>query len=805
MNTFRTVLISIFLFVACDGPIPSSTDANPKSPAGQNAAKPSGPRLTLMIPDEQVTSKYFDLKWDANFSVQGVEAVITSKQDCTTPILKFTKKIREGYKLELSNISDGIYYLCLRAFNDSGQEINAENNPISITVYTKKPGVFSINGPNEFINTRSPTVSWEPAVNATTYNLIVATDELCETGIQSYQNVTSNDKSLTVLSDGTYYLCVTANDEAGNLRKAANYGRKMVIDSVAPGAFDFEPVVSPAKNRRPLIAWSQATDANTFSYSLSITDSSGKSIAKLNNTEAGEFRFANDLPDDSYNMTLIATDAAGNTRQTQRSFTIDNIPPNPFRLNPRFYGKCDNLNPNCKATSSQSVEFSVSIEPSSSPVHSPAARYLSGFTDSTAECPDRSAQIYNSYTSLSLPKSGYVKICSYAEDSAGNYVAAVNNGFLVQVDLIPPAKPKASLSKLEIHLGAKAAIPIIATEGAATYELEILNYSSSGSTLIRDTSDEANQFNVKGWNTGYAEARIVALDLAGNQAKSDKIFVTVLGPPENHNSFYVIKNNTLNEFVRVSDLDQYFEIGSGLRPIPDYDVNFSVITSPKNGSVPQIDNLTGAFKYVPNGNYTGEDQFVVKYSAAYKGFYLGMFTPRNIEVNLTVKVRVVNSLPSDPTITKIYPQPALASAGGTILYILNGDSHMGDASFGWNIGVDFLPQEGLSYVAQFEKNKIPAAHCPQGFAVSGSVRKNIPVTSWETRHYVNGFGAYTPQEFIDTQGKYYFRVCSQDAAGNRSPGSLSSFYYPCDENNINFSYINEQYGESRYGLYKCRR
>jgi hypothetical protein len=85
------------------------------------------------------------------------------------------------------------------------------------------PGPFCITGPaGPSIPDNTPTITWHASVGAASYEVVVAADANFTEIVQS--NVTTDLTStiVTPLSNGNYYISVTARDDQGNERVAAN-------------------------------------------------------------------------------------------------------------------------------------------------------------------------------------------------------------------------------------------------------------------------------------------------------------------------------------------------------------------------------------------------------------------------------------------------------------------------------------------------------------------------------------------------------------------------------------------------------
>jgi hypothetical protein len=89
----------------------------------------------------------------------------------------------------------------------------------NLLVDTTAPSAFSVSSPVDTvtINDNTPTISWSDPTDADFYSLKVDMDAGCASPDQQHlAQAWATSKTLTTLADGTYYLCITAADSAGN-------------------------------------------------------------------------------------------------------------------------------------------------------------------------------------------------------------------------------------------------------------------------------------------------------------------------------------------------------------------------------------------------------------------------------------------------------------------------------------------------------------------------------------------------------------------------------------------------------------
>jgi hypothetical protein len=98
------------------------------------------------------------------------------------------------------------------------------------------PKPFSIDQPIVALSAEPALLSWRPSTGATSYAAAIATTPGC--GDPVFQQLGLLDHQLTApgLAEGSYYLCVSAQDDHGRARPADNDGAAFAIDRSPPRA-----------------------------------------------------------------------------------------------------------------------------------------------------------------------------------------------------------------------------------------------------------------------------------------------------------------------------------------------------------------------------------------------------------------------------------------------------------------------------------------------------------------------------------------------------------------------------------------
>ena len=203
-----------------------------------------------------------------------------------------------------------------------------------ITIDVTPPAAFSVTAPATPSNNVTPAVTWGAATDTqhlVTYVLQVASTSNCAAGsiAQTYPVppaiLSGTSQSLTTLTAGTWYVCVSATDQAGNSRNATNNGYSFVIDTTPPTAGN-SGTLGAATNAHAsgfTVNWTAATDAVTSAANLQyLVCVATTSLATIANCEANvstnwttnitSSAVTGRAESTSYNYNVIVRDAAGN-------------------------------------------------------------------------------------------------------------------------------------------------------------------------------------------------------------------------------------------------------------------------------------------------------------------------------------------------------------------------------------------------------------------------------------------------------------------------------------------------------------
>jgi hypothetical protein len=98
------------------------------------------------------------------------------------------------------------------------------------------PKPFSIDQPIVPISAEPALLSWRPSAGATSYAAVIATTPGCAGAVFQQLGLLEHQMTAPGLAEGSYYLCVTAEDDLGRARSADNDSATFSIDRSPPRA-----------------------------------------------------------------------------------------------------------------------------------------------------------------------------------------------------------------------------------------------------------------------------------------------------------------------------------------------------------------------------------------------------------------------------------------------------------------------------------------------------------------------------------------------------------------------------------------
>lgn len=204
-----------------------------------------------------------------------------------------------------------------------------ESKTVSILAGAEESGprAFSLNTPLVAARAEPVLLSWSPSTGATSYEARIAGDASCNTPVFEQLGAASPSVSVPGLAEGAWHLCVTAKDDDGRRRVAANDGSHFLVDRTPPVV----TVLAP-----PTLAGAKATFTLGGEGVATVVYKAGPTSTAACNDEASysnvidaraplEVTLVGDT--DAWTLCLLGEDAAGNrqslTTATVYPFTAD--------------------------------------------------------------------------------------------------------------------------------------------------------------------------------------------------------------------------------------------------------------------------------------------------------------------------------------------------------------------------------------------------------------------------------------------------------------------------------------------------
>ena len=461
----------------------------------------SGYALTTVVADDAVglAAEPYALVGDSPFSIEAVTGQIFMTDD----------------------VEVGTYSIVVEATNAIGQ---SSRQPIEIVIVTADhvapivalnssvaDGVASLSyldASMTFISSDNASGFLVGAVtaqddHAVSYSLVVDDAGLFMIDGDGHIRINTD----TSVTDGTYSVTIVATDAAGN---SASHDVTITVDVTAPSFEDASArflVGSGAGNT--LVGTASATDANAISYSL-VGDDAGSFVID----GVGAISIAGvgtPLSDSTYSVTIVATDAAGNSASHDVTITVDATAPSFEDASARFLvgsGAGNTLVGSTIADDTSSLRYSL--------VGADAGSFVIDETSGAI-----------SIGSVSTPLSeGTYSVTVKAEDAAGN---EATHDVTITVDTTAPSFEGVSAS---FFVGSGAGGTLVGSTIAD--DTSSLRYSlvgaDAGSFVIDETSGAISIGSVSTpLSEGTYSVTVKAEDAAGNEATHD-VTITVETP-----------------------------------------------------------------------------------------------------------------------------------------------------------------------------------------------------------------------------------------------------------------------------------
>lgn len=272
-------------------------------------------RDTIAPPAPSVTAPHSPAQGRSpDFALSDTETGVTYSCTVTGPSPVDFTSCGPDAVLDLTGAKDGTYVVTVTATDAAGNTSSATS--ASYVLDTTPPPAPAIQAPHSPGNSRSPSFGVSDTEAGVHYACTVtgsAIVGLCGPTTQL---------DLTGSPDGTYQLTVTAIDSAGNI--SAETTVTYILDTTPPPAPIVAPPASPTRQISPTAVISD-TEAGV-AVTCTLVGPGGVRVFAGTCPAGGVFDTGS-AGDGVYQLTVTATDAAGNFSTTTVTWTRDTVPP----------------------------------------------------------------------------------------------------------------------------------------------------------------------------------------------------------------------------------------------------------------------------------------------------------------------------------------------------------------------------------------------------------------------------------------------------------------------------------------------
>ena len=269
------------------------------SVSGAPASIMNGSSLSVTVAGTGVVNYKYDLLGSAAANCSGAS---------------YSASTSVGTAISETLSSDDDYRLCVVGLDAAGNVSSASET--AFTRDTQDPDVFDISGLANYTNSTTPTISWTASTGAATYDLLVDDTNDCSSPVQTYNDISATSKTLSSLgSDGTYYLCLSSKDSAGNTKNATTNPASFALETQLPNTPTTPSDAGTYDDTTVTFSWSDPGDngaSGIASFYVQVGTSAGASDVYAGNEGTNtSYQFAGSNGS-SYYIRVKAIDNAGN-------------------------------------------------------------------------------------------------------------------------------------------------------------------------------------------------------------------------------------------------------------------------------------------------------------------------------------------------------------------------------------------------------------------------------------------------------------------------------------------------------------
>ena len=455
-------------------------------------------------------------------------------------------------------LADGQYWVKIIAYDAAGNSTESTCSTDSIIVDSTNPTDNTAN--LQFTDTIDPdgndiAVTWTAFSdsNLSDHRIRTYTNSTCTLSETNHgltgSTINSNSTIIDGLADGTYYATVTAIDGAGNTSTSACSTDVIIVDGTVPvdntANLQFTNTYNSTGNN-VAITWTAFTDANLSDHRIKTYTDSGCSSGETDHGLTGssinsDSTIVDGLSDGTYYATVTAIDSAGNTTTSvcsSDSIIIDTTNPTDNTANLQFTSTFDTDGNDIAVTWTAFIDTNLSNH------------RITTYTDNGCSVGATAHPLTGTTTnSDSITIDGLTDGTYYATvtgfDAAGNFTTSGCSTDSIIIDSTNPTDNTANLQFISTFDtdGNDIAVTWTAFTDSNLSNHRLKTYTNSGCTLgeidhgLTGTTTNSNSTLIDGLADGTYHATVTAIDGAGNSTVSacsvDSIIVDKTAPTDN--------------------------------------------------------------------------------------------------------------------------------------------------------------------------------------------------------------------------------------------------------------------------------
>ncbi|MDK2979841.1 MAG: large repetitive protein [Chloroflexota bacterium] len=287
---------------------------------------------TLLSPADTVTyAGQPTYKWSRPSGAKYYRFKYTSVADPNTEL--YVSEELRSYSYKAPSVDKGIYYWYAQARDVAGNWSDW-SDPFTVYIVPPKPARVTISAPRRGALTTDdqPTLEWNTAAYADTYDIQVSTSSRFSSLIADVSGWADLTYTLDVLSDARYYWRVRAVNTEG-VQGSWSSTFYFTVDTLPPDAPTlYRPLDNTDSNGTPTFIWTRPSTSKYYQFKYAAAAAPGTDLYV--SEEMRTYKFKPPTMDlGSYVWSARARDVAGNWGEWSSPYTIEIVPPVPARAN----------------------------------------------------------------------------------------------------------------------------------------------------------------------------------------------------------------------------------------------------------------------------------------------------------------------------------------------------------------------------------------------------------------------------------------------------------------------------------------